>query len=185
MAVLRSAIDVAVSEILGPHPVRETDGPNRSPQIDKMNLAVGNPLGAPYCAAGVSHCFRTFAQSLPQEPGQAFPYSGGSQSILAWFRARGLAFEDAQRLLTCKGALGGWTDADGVHGHVFLVRGRLSSGGIVTAIETLEYNTDPQTGSRDGQGAYALRRTFEDLRRLHPHFWFCDVSSIKGGRWWA
>ena len=31
--------------------------PNRSPLIDSMNRYVGNPLGAPYCAAAVSYAY--------------------------------------------------------------------------------------------------------------------------------
>ena len=181
----RSAIDVAVSEILGPRPIRESDGPNRSPAIDEINREVGNPLGSPYCAAGVSHCFRAFHEYLPTAAGVGFPMSGSSQHILAWFRARGWAFEDPQRLLRCKGALGGWTDPDGAHGHIFFVRGRLTNtSGCVVALETLEYNTSPETQGAQGQGAYALRRDLHRLRETHPRFWFLDVGQIAGGQWW-
>lgn len=182
---LESALDVARRDILGPRPVRETGGKNRSPRIDALNRGVGIPLGSPYCAAGVSAAFREFAAAHPDASGTTFPYGGGSQAIRAEFARRGSLFVDPDRLLRCRGALFGWTNEDGAHGHVGFVEGRLIDGARVVGIRTLEYNTSPRTKGRDGEGAYALTRVIAELRDSHPRFWFVDVSGVRGGRWWA
>lgn len=157
--------------------LREEGGKNRGPKIDLMNLEVGLQFGSPYCAAAVSHCFRRCWIS-----GQRFPYAGGSQFLRKWFAERNLFSTDAQALLGWRGALFGWTNSGGKHGHIGFVARRLTDGsGRVVAIQTAEYNTSP-AGSRDGDGAYSLRRMapIDGGYRL----WFLNTSSICGGRWW-
>lgn len=177
-------------------PLRETHGKNRSPEIDLMLSEVGAPLGSPYCAAGVSHCFR----GVSGEPGERFPiFTASSQAMRRAFEARERLFRDPNLLLRVRGALFGWTNADRVHGHVGIVFGRLTInvGGktIVKGIQTLEYNTGLR-GDRDGEGAFALIRRLggdglwyvEDSRgRLvgRPRrLWFLNTTGISGGSWW-
>jgi hypothetical protein len=160
-------------------PIRETLGKNRSPQIDEINRFVGNKLGAPYCAAGVSRDFDLAGC-------ENFPSSGSSQAIMRWFKKNGWLFTDPQHLLKCKGALFGWTNADGAHGHIGFVKGRLTvkltKKPVVVGIQTVEYNTSLSTGDRDGEGCFELQRaTPKD--RGHT-LWFCDTSHLVGGVSW-
>lgn len=45
--------------------IRETNGNNRSPIIDKWNRSVGAPLGSPYCASAVSAWLNEAGATLP------------------------------------------------------------------------------------------------------------------------
>ena len=157
--------------------LRETGGKNRSPRIDAINRNVGNPLGSPYCAAGVSDAFRRAGAGRTD-----FPFSGSSQAIKRWFESHGLLSHDAQDLKHWRGALAGWTDADGAHGHIFLVGQRFTDdSGHITSIGTAEYNTGPD-GGRDGDGAYSKHRIVP-IDRGHK-LWFLNCSNIPGGAWW-
>lgn len=157
-------------------PILESAGHNRSPVIDAWNQAVGNPLGSPYCAAGVSAAFRKFAKN----DGHDFPFSGGSQAIRHWFETRGLLSWNPQDILKWKGAVVGWTDSGGIHGHVFLAVHRLTdANGVLLRIGTAEANTSAATGGRDGEGCYELTREVP-VDRGHK-LWFCNVSDINGG----
>lgn len=164
-----TALDFALEDVA--RPLRETGGSNRSPRIDAINRFVGNPIGAPYCAAGVSWCFHAAGCG-------DFPFSGGSQFIRDWFERRNRLSWSADDLLKWRGALFGWSNGDG-HGHIGFVAKRFQEGGRVLTIGTAEYNTD-SAGSREGEGAYALTRSLEGPHRL----WFLDVSELAGGAWW-
>lgn len=167
----------------------EVDGRNRGPLIDRMNTYVGNPMGSPYCAAGVSYCFRESELKLPVSEFAElvrFVKSGGSQTLKAKAKARGKLFTDPQKLLHCRGALFGWTNPDGAHGHIGFVGERFTDGDMrVVAIGTWEFNTSPATMNRDGEGGYHLKRTIASLSERHPNFWFIDVSDNVGGQWWV
>lgn len=165
--------------------IHETGGKNRSPVIDAINREMGLPLGSPYCAATVSHCFRK--ATAAGEPGLlTFPCSGGSQAIKHAFAALGRLSDDPNALVGWRGALGGWTDSgDPAHGHIFFIKGRLTDGdGSVVGLITLEANTSPQTQDRDGEGMYALHRTIASLNANHPNYWFLKTDGIVGGEWW-
>ena len=165
--------------------VHEIDGNNRGPVIDEINRELGLPMGSPYCAATVSHCFRKALEEGAS--GLPFPYSGGSQALKHSFAARGLLSSDPNALLSWRGALGGWTDSDDpAHGHVFFVKGRLTDdAGSVVGLITLEANTSPQTQDRDGEGMYELHRSIESLDARHPNYWFLKTDGICGGEWWV
>lgn len=169
--------------------IRETQGHNRSPEIDRIVSRFGGVLGAPYCAYGVSFCFyeRKKQAEKSDKDFRSFPYSGSSQAIMRSFREMGKVFTDPDQLLHVKGAIGGWTLSDDPnHGHVFLIGNRYTDAkGRVVAIGTAEFNTSIKTKERDGEGAFCLRREIAELRRSHPKFWFCDVSEIIGGQWWT
>jgi hypothetical protein len=169
--------------------IRETNGKNRSPEIDTIVRRFGGAYGAPYCAYGASYCFYSAKRELEEagdkiEDLATFPYSGGSQVIRAAYQERGRLFTDPQELLRVKGALFGWTNEDGIHGHIGFVRQRFTANGKVTAIGTAEFNTSMRSKDRDGEGAYCLRRSIEELKRTHPRFWFCDTTDTIGGSWW-
>lgn len=166
--------------------LRETNSKNRSPQIDVMNALVHNPLGSPYCAAGVSYCFHQSLLSLhgQKAEGDSFTPSGSSQALKKAFDKSDRYSEDPQDLLKWRGALGGWTSVgDPAHGHIFFVAGRLTDkSGVIVAIQTIEFNTSI-AGSRDGEGVYELRRVVP-IDRGHK-LWFLDTSEILGGQWWT
>jgi len=155
----------------------EVNGRNRSAGIDALCKEFGMALGSPYCAMGISKA----AKMVAGLPGLKFPYSAGSQSMLAAFRKADKCFVDPQHLLKVKGALAIRTDPGGKHGHVLLVSGRLTdSRGKVVAISTAEFNTNLQ-GSRDGEGSTYLRRDIP----LTPYAWtFVDLSDYAGGVYW-
>jgi hypothetical protein len=183
-----TALDVAQKLIR--LPIRETHGKNRSPMIDQIVKRFGGSYGDPYCAYGVSYCFQEVyrqmvsSRRLPKDARQ-FPYTGSSQAIRRAFAKQGKLFTDPQRLLECKGAIGGWTNPDLLYGHVFGIGQRFTTPeGKVLAIGTWEFNTDLSSKDRDGEGAYVLKRSIEELRRKQPNFWFCDVSDLVGGSWW-
>lgn len=170
----KSALDIM--QRLVDQRVHETNGKNRSPVIDMIVREGGGELGAPYCAYSVSHCFRQCANML----GAKFPFSGSSQEIKRAFRSADRYSEDPQDLLGWKGALAGWTNDDGQHGHIFFVKGRLTgANGKVTHLRTLEANTNPRTLGRDGEGFYELKRPVNTIG------WYLDTSEIKGGAWWS
>lgn len=148
---------------------------NRGPLIDKMLLSTGTPIGNPWCAAFVSWCF---LQATGKKP--AFN-SAGSQAIMRWFKQEDRFSYNPPDLLRWKGALFGWTNADKAHGHIGLVRARFTSNGKIAAIGTLEGNTN-EGGSRNGDGAYALRRgvPVDGSKRL----WFLNTTGLPGGDFW-
>jgi hypothetical protein len=180
-----SALDV-MERLVDQH-ICETGGKNRSAMIDAINREMGLPMGSPYCAATVSHCFREVARLGSESSGCVdFPYTGSSQALRRAFATRGLMYRDPRALRSFRGALGGWTDGDDpAHGHIFFVKGRLtSSAGEVVGLITLEANTSPQTQERDGEGMFELHRTIASLRARHPDFWFLRTDGIRGGEWW-
>lgn len=138
-----------------------------------LNRFVGNPLGSPYCAAGVSWCFHAAGA-------KDFPFSGGSQEIKSWFEERGLLSFSADDLKAWTGALFGWSNGDG-HGHIGFVWERLTDPqGAVERIKTIEYNTS-LAGSRDGEGVFSLERWMVGKHKL----WFLNTSEFLGGKWWT
>jgi hypothetical protein len=202
-----TALDLAYALLDPPGRIMEIEGKkNRSPVIDEINALVGIPDGSPYCAAGVSLLFRAIQQPekalakphlasllgrqavlLQRQEHSArrlFPFSGSSQAIMRAFRADGKTFTDPQHLLDCRGALGGWTNPDGEHGHIFLVTGRLTARSKVLGVRTAEFNSNPHTKGRDGEGAYLMERSIDELRATHPRFWFADLTGMIGGEYW-
>lgn len=173
-------------------PLRETGGQNRSPDIDKFNLSAGVPLGSPYCASGLSFCFRACAKLNVIR----FPYTASSQAMRKEFERRGKFTWNAELMKRWGGAIGGWTNDDGVHGHVFLITERLTDRhGDVVGIRTIEFNSN-LIGDREGDGCFELTRRMgadgnwyvEDkngrLTGIGRKIWFCDVTGFPGGVWW-
>lgn len=187
-------------------PIQEGPIKNRSREIDELGRLIGYPAprdpkatGLPYCAIGVCACFLLYFQQHEGQ-GREFSRTASSQAIRRYFEAKGWLSRDAQALADWQGALFGWTNADGAHGHVGFVAGRLTDGaGRVVGVKTIEFNSD-LSGDRDGDGCYALYRRkllsgpnkglwqVENKQRklVGParQLWFCDVSKFKGGDWW-
>ena len=162
--------------------VTESAGENRGPVVDAIEQYAELPLGSPWCAAFVWYCFHKAELDRVEESGErgeSFPGSGGSQSLLAHFEQLGLVSRDPQDLLNWKGALGGWTDPGGAHGHVFFIKGRLTDeDGKVVKIATIEGNAGPGRG-----GVVALVRDVPTTAEGHD-VWFLNVSEFVGGSWW-
>lgn len=171
---------------------RET-GRNRSKLIDMLNKFVGNPLGSPYCAAGVSYCMHH-----QNTPGQGFPKTGSSQEFKRWAIKKKRFFTDPNELKTCKGALVGFTnEGDEGHGHIAFVEGRLTDpSGKVVGIRTIEFNSD-LGGDREGEGVYRLERHMiapgkwqvenaqGELVGKVRQLWFVRLDGVLGGEWWT
>jgi len=158
--------------------VSESDGNNRGPVVDAIENYAHLPLGSPWCAAFVWYCFHKACLDAPAGL-PPFPGSGGSQSLLAHFEQLGLVSRDPQDLLNWKGALSGWTDPGGAHGHVFFIKGRLTDPhGQVVKVATIEGNAGPGRG-----GVVALIRDVPTTYEGHD-LWFLNVSGFEGGSWW-
>jgi len=166
----------------------EDAGPNtdHAGVITEMLREVGAGPGEPWCAAFATRCFRVAGGAAP-----AFA-SASSQGIRRWFEDHGLLNHDAQALLKWRGALFGWTDADGAHGHIGLVSGRLTAadpnesafaGSRVIGIETIEGNASSGGGERPIEGVFSHRRTVPES--CGHALWFCNTSDLPGGAWWA
>lgn len=148
-------------------PLREDAGPNNDHAgiITAMLKSVDTAPGNSWCAAFVSQCQRDSGAV------NGF-YSAGSQAFKAWAKEKGILFTDPDHLLKCKGALGGWTDPGGQHGHIFIIDARYTAAnGTLEYIGTLEGNTNVN-GSSNGDGAYARHR------QLNAEYWFIDMTGI-------
>lgn len=130
---------------------RETNGQNRSPMIDAINLRLGVPLGSPYCIAGllvrgVEHMCKTLGLSNP------VPMTASTQKF--WARVPD-KFKKLKGDMPRKGDICiQRTYADKSRGHAYGMRTDQKD----RYQETIEYNTNA-AGSRDGQGVYGLIRT--------------------------
>lgn len=162
----------------------EPDGSNRGPEIDAWCEAMGFAKGQPWCATSVSAAFRKAKLETPVSEIhglETFPYSQSSQAIKRWFQQKGWWTRNPDELLRWRGALGGWTNADGAHGHIFMIGERYSHDGEVLRIGTREGNSN-DAGSRNGNRMVKNRRGVPtDGKR---ELWFCDTSHIIGGSWW-
>lgn len=162
--------------------VHEEGGNNHGKLVEVFLRFVGARPGDPWCAAFVSYCFHKAA--VEGEKGATFPYSASSQAIKRYAEQHDLLSHDPQDLMKWKGAVAGWTDADGAHGHVFFVSERLTNDHkMILAIRTVEGNTSPQDGARDGQGVYSIERKVPVAYPGH-RLWFVNTSGFAGGSWW-
>lgn len=184
---MKNAIQCA-REMLESGKYRETHGPNRSPAIDALCKKYGFDLGSAWCCLFVSEAFdRAEASGASTVAGGQklieLPKVASTQSLLRWFRQQGDSWysKDTQAILNWEGALAIRTDPSGVTGHVLFIEKRFTDPNRrVLSIGSVEGNTS-QKGSRNGQGAYALRR----IVPLGPYTWtYCNTSGIVGGQWW-
>lgn len=137
--------------------LRETHGKNRSPRIDSFNKRAKAYLGAPYCASGgwcaIDDACTVLGLKNPVPP------TASSQA----FRKSSFV---PQKYIRPEGSKGRKGDvgvlqqvADPSLGHYVTLS---EDQGDSQFFETVEYNTDATTGDRDGDGAYAMRRSTVD-----------------------
>lgn len=132
---------------------RETDGSNRSPLIDKINMAAGVPVGSPYCASSVRYAF---AQAgVPDFGGPGAASVGFTEQ---WAKDRGYLKKRPFR-----GDAFAWQiDGDSWPDHAGMVVRVISWGGVLFTVDTVEANTSSSKAGSQGEGGgwYLRRRTF-------------------------
>lgn len=139
--------------------VRESNGPNRSKEIDEWNRTAKAPLGSPYCASYV-----TSMHVLSGIKAIISPWSPD------WFKRNLVAFESIQ--------------AGDVFGLYFSSKKRIAHVGFVVEkkgnyVYTLEANTSPDAASgsaadRDGDGVHKKARNaklMSDRRNKYSRYW--------------
>lgn len=131
---------------------RETDGPNRSKMIDRINKRLGVPLGSPYCIGGL---LVRAVEVLCTKHGFVNPVvmTAGTQKF--WRKAPE-KFKKLKGNKAKKGDIGILVNKDDPgHGHAFMFREDETNVQL-----TIEYNTNG-AGSRNGDGVYRLQRSSE------------------------
>lgn len=160
MMDLVDAIKLCVKKYEG---VRETNGKNRSPVIDKIITSHGGGLGSAYCAYGACQIVDDLV-ALYASKGHKVSFdiykTGSSQTM--WAKAKDaykLGKPKAGSIVIWKHMNGNWT------GHVGICLSDLEGGGF----KTFEFNTSPDNHSvvRDGEGAYYKTRPFKDVGDMH------------------
>ena len=131
--------------------VRETNGKNRSKQIDLYNKTAGVPLGSPYCAAGVYWCFKTASDSLKVK--NILKQTGSANGQFDYCRAKGVKDSVYN---AGSGSLIVWKYNSSYNGHIEIVNRVLNSSNV----ETIGFNTSSGTSGsqRDGEGVYIRQR---------------------------
>ena len=126
--------------------------PNRSPEIDSMNIAVGVPLGSSWCASYVSWVFNN--------NGYLYPHT-------AWSPNLGLKQDciwQAKRVNTVK------LQPGDVVTFYYSNLGRIGHTGIIVQVYddcviTVEGNTNG-AGSREGSGVFKKKRSLDKVYRI-------------------
>lgn len=136
---------------------RETQGPNRSPDIDKWNAMAGVPMGSPYCASFIGYIHRQVG----------LPYPNGYAWTPSWFPAKrtvrnpdngdilGIYFASKQRI-----------------GHVGIVADKDYRKGYIL---TIEANTSPDAAlgsakDREGDGVWKRIRNLYAIQNSKSRF---------------
>lgn len=154
--------------------MRETHGKNRSPRIDSFNKRVGVYLGAPYCASGgwcaIDDACKALGIKNPVKP------TASSQDF------RRTSFVPA-KFIRAEGSLGKKGDVgvlqvygDSSRGHHTVLR---EDQATQPNFKTVEYNTDG-SGTRDGDGAYAMTRSTVDRSSTNGGKIFVCFTDIPG-----
>lgn len=152
--------------------LRETNGKNRSPRIDSFNERCGVPMGSPYCASGGWCAIDDACKML----GLKNPVKASASS-----QAYGKPSFVPAKYLRKSGSLGMLGDVG-----VLQTVGDKSRGHYVTVgkdqedkflFSTLEYNTDG-SGSRDGDGAYAMVRSTKNPSSVNSKKIFICFTDI-------
>lgn len=139
--------------------VRESNGPNRSKEIDLWNKYTGASMGSPYCASFVSY--------IHKEAGIKGPLSAWSPDCVA---KNNIKFSDVQH--------------GDVFGMYFASKGRVAHTGFIDQIKgsmvyTVEANTSPTSSygassDRDGDGVFAKMRAkslMGNSRNKYSRYW--------------
>lgn len=137
-------------------PLRETEGKNRSGRIDEFNNRTGAVLGSPYCASGGWCAIDDACKALGLK--NPVPPTASSQAFRK-INFVPLKYIREAMALAKKGDVGVLqSPKDHTHGHYVTVSEDQTKE-LFPRFKTLEYNTDAATGSRDGDGAYAMTRS--------------------------
>ena len=139
--------------------------PNRSPQIDVFNRAVGNRLGSPYCGAFAGYCLLKGGAKHPKV------LSGLARHYLTKATIRYTAGDVLSgRMKVHKGDLVIWQRGNGIYGHVgFAYSDWEKDEGL-----TIEGNTLPmfkEMGKQEG--------VFVRLRKIEPYNHFRIVGFAR------
>lgn len=127
--------------------LRETTGPNRSPEIDRWNRFAGAPLGSSYCAAFVSWCLHEANVKAPRLK------TAWAKNFVVKGRSRTATDVAAGRYQPQPGDIIIWTRGTG--GHVGFCQSWSGQSG-----RTVEANTSPGAGSQwNGDGVYERSRS--------------------------
>ncbi len=133
-------------------------GKNRGLRVDTYNRSVGNPLGSPYCMAGIYFCFNQFENPLIK--------SGLAQSQIKYFKKIGFKTPYKAKI----GDLLTWR-TNQTFGHIEIIVKVLNGGWV----QTIGFNTTKGNGNqRDGGGVY-LRK-----RHLYNRLGILHIKGIAG-----
>lgn len=126
--------------------------PNRSPEIDSMNIAVGAPLGSSWCASYVSWVYNHFNII---NPNSAWSPNFGLKNDCIW---------QYKQLNTVKLKPGDCVT------FYYSNLGRIGHVGIITNVYddyviTVEGNTNG-AGSREGSGVFKKKRSLDNIYRV-------------------
>lgn len=128
--------------------------PNRSPEIDSMNIAVNAPLGSPWCASYASWVYNHFNII---NPNSAWSPNFGLKKDCIW---------QYKQLNTVKLKPGDCVT------FYYSNLGRIGHVGIITQVYddedyviTIEGNTNG-AGSRDGSGVFKKKRSLNKIYRV-------------------
>lgn len=135
-------------------PIRETNGKNRSPDIDSWNKRTFVPMGSPYCASSIWCEWEDACKEL----GLKFPMKATASS-------QAFATQPPAKYVRKAGEAGKRGDAgvlqniaDPGYGHMTVLREDQITGSEY--FQTYEFNTDGE-GSRDGDGGYPKTRSIK------------------------
>lgn len=159
---------------------RETNGKNRSPEIDAANRWIGAGLGAPYCITMLLYRTSQVCKQLGlQNPiintasTQRFLNSAPNQYKVAFREKMSEAFAISVQVPPAAIYIMR-RNSDPSLGHAFAGQDKKAAGyGFVPAVE---YNTDPVSGDRDGDGAYETTRDIRGNSSMWTRGWV-DVAA--------
>jgi len=120
---------------------------------DKYNRAIGNPLGSPYCQAGLYWCYLEAARSLGMSASVIpMPRNGMANSTFDFFRKSG--YKTAYKASVHDFII--WRSPKNYTGHIE----RIIAVGKAGWVTTVGFNTSPGTrGSQsNGDGVYIRKR---------------------------
>lgn len=141
--------------------IRETDGKNRSLQLDVLIKAQGGSLGEPYCVYGQQQAIDDLCSILMLKRSSiAIPEGGSSQRVFKKSPDRFKKSKPAPMRLVVWQYL-----SDPTHGHFGMCLSDADSNG---SFQTFEFNTNPDPSAvvRDGQGAHFVNRNASGTRTM-------------------
>lgn len=153
--------------------LRETHGKNRSPRIDSFNRRAKTYMGAPYCTSGLWTAIDDACIALGLK--NPVPPTASSQAF------RRASFVPS-KYIRPDGSMGKKGDfgvlqnvGDSSRGHLTILSADQVSQPV---FPTSEYNTEPVTGDRDGDGAYNMTRSTIDRSKMNAGKIFVCFTDI-------